>query len=138
VGRTQVLAGFHPPSLASEPFTVEELRAREVGSDRRPPEAFDRRPVQGVGAFVVGEQRTCARFDPKPPVRSPGLGPLVESLERRLCTFPIARPRCCLDQFRLREVVTALRVVSIRPLDGGESEVRSTSPVVEKAATYSP
>jgi hypothetical protein len=57
VGGPQVLARFHSPLLAAQPFAVHQVGAGEMDGDAAASEAVDRLPVQGVRSRAVAQQR---------------------------------------------------------------------------------
>src|SRR5918995_311602 len=81
VGDPQLLARVTAPALATKPFAVDEVGAREKRPDPAAPEPLDRPAVELVGALVLGEHCPRAGLDPQRPVGAARLRGLGEPLE---------------------------------------------------------
>ena len=56
VGRPKLLARVDAASLATEPFTIKQVRAGELHADAGTAEALDRLAVEALGGIALAEQ----------------------------------------------------------------------------------
>src|SRR5947208_1458534 len=63
VSGAELLACVDASPGASQPLTVEQVRASELGPQRRAAEMVDRRAVAVLGGRVIAQQRLAAGFD---------------------------------------------------------------------------
>jgi hypothetical protein len=81
LGDAQLLAGVPAPTLAAQPFAVEQMGAGERHTDVGAAEPLDRFAIQLFGGRAVAQQRSRARLDPQRPVRASGAADLLEPQE---------------------------------------------------------
>src|SRR4051794_36717111 len=67
VGRAQLVARVDPTVLAAQPLPVEQMRAGELGTERRPCQSLDGLAIQALGTRTLAQERSAARlYSPAP------------------------------------------------------------------------
>ena len=72
VGDVELSARVDATVLAPEPFAVEQMGAREVGTPLRAAEPLDRFLIQAIGGLPLADERLRACHDAEPDVRARG------------------------------------------------------------------
>lgn len=102
VADSQLLASIDAPPSASQPLSVEQMRAREFGLESRAPEAVDRLSVQVFGFLTVGHQGLRPGVHTDPPIGVAAIGLCTESVETALRDRCVVSPRRSLDHLAQR------------------------------------
>ena len=68
IGDAQLGAGVDPPTLAAQPFAIQQVRPRVFAPDAGSPEPLDGLLVERLGRGRLAEQSPTTRLDAKTPV----------------------------------------------------------------------
>src|SRR5580693_8348099 len=91
-----------PPALATQPLTVEQVRAGELRRKAGTAQPADRLAIAALGVLAVAEQRPAARVGPLPPVGLANAGGLSQPGERAGGQLGLPGPAGRLDQLGQR------------------------------------
>ena len=78
----QLRPSVGPAALATQPLTVQQVRAGELGPKAGTAQPADRLAIGALGVLAVVEQRPAARVGPLPPVGLANAGGLSQPGER--------------------------------------------------------
>jgi hypothetical protein len=121
----QLGAGVGAPSLAAQPFPVEQVGAGQRQPHPGPAQPSDRLGVQLLGGVAMGQQGPRAGLEAQPPVRSAGPGMRAQRLQRGLGRLGLVAAYGGFDQLGQRldhpagVSAVAGRAVRTRPLTFG-------------------
>ena len=131
----QLGARVDPATLAAQPLTVEQARARELGAEPSALETLNRMAVERVRVAWVGHGRASARLDAENPVGAAGARHLGQPPERVGGRLRPTAARRCLDELAERPAghgqVGRIRGSELR---GGERLVIAAEAVVKNGS----